>query len=62
MLSKRADRIAGPHSLSAPNFLIVHHLCPSDYALPLELHGFPPWQIRLTEIQLVQMLFILHFR
>ncbi|KAJ7932440.1 hypothetical protein B0H13DRAFT_1955484 [Mycena leptocephala] len=42
--------IEGPHSLSAPDFLIVHHLCPSDYALPLELHGFPPWQIRLTEI------------
>jgi len=42
--------LEGPHSLSAPDFLILHHLCPSDHSFPLELYGFPPWQIRLTEI------------
>lgn len=34
--------------LSAPDFLIVHSVHPS--CTPLELHGFPPWHIRLTEI------------
>ncbi|KAJ7169840.1 hypothetical protein C8R46DRAFT_1090214 [Mycena filopes] len=42
--------LEGPNCLSAPDFLIVHHLRPSNYPTPLELHGFPPWQIRLTEI------------
>ncbi|KAJ6519777.1 hypothetical protein C8R45DRAFT_952684 [Mycena sanguinolenta] len=43
--------IEGPQSLSDPDFMIVHHLRPSDGPpLPLELYGFPPWQIRLTEI------------
>ncbi|KAJ7103572.1 hypothetical protein B0H15DRAFT_812821 [Mycena belliarum] len=43
--------LEGPHSLSAPDFLILHHLRPlSRSFLPLELYGFPPWQIRLTEI------------
>ncbi|KAJ6575070.1 hypothetical protein B0H19DRAFT_1127005 [Mycena capillaripes] len=42
--------IEGPHCVSAPDFLIVHHLRRSDQTLPLELHGFPPWQVRLTEI------------
>ncbi|KAF9237320.1 hypothetical protein BU15DRAFT_48728 [Melanogaster broomeanus] len=37
--------------LPPPDFMIIHHVggmktpCP-----PLELHGFPPWQITLTEI------------
>ncbi|KAJ6509493.1 hypothetical protein C8R47DRAFT_1098887 [Mycena vitilis] len=42
--------IEGPHFVTAPDFLIVHHLRSSDYPPPLELHGFPPWQTRLTEI------------
>ncbi|KAJ7786266.1 hypothetical protein B0H16DRAFT_1489831 [Mycena metata] len=42
--------LEGPNCLPAPDFLIVHHLRPFNYAVPLELHGFPPWQIRLTEI------------
>ncbi|KAJ6604609.1 hypothetical protein DFH09DRAFT_1123245 [Mycena vulgaris] len=43
--------LEGPHSLSAPDFLILHHLRPCNRSFPpLELHGFPPWQIRLTEI------------
>ncbi|KAJ7071073.1 hypothetical protein C8F01DRAFT_1108978 [Mycena amicta] len=41
----------GPNSVSAPDFLILHQLRDADHSLgPLELHGFPPWQIRLTEI------------
>ncbi|KAJ6621698.1 hypothetical protein B0H10DRAFT_2017080 [Mycena sp. CBHHK59/15] len=43
--------LEGPQSLSAPDFLILHHLHRSNYTtVPLELYGFPPWQIRLTEI------------
>ncbi|KAF9480983.1 hypothetical protein BDN70DRAFT_992226 [Pholiota conissans] len=37
--------------LSSPDFMIIHSL---DYSYsspaPTELHGFPPWHIRLTEI------------
>ncbi|KAK7064262.1 DUF2235 domain-containing protein [Favolaschia claudopus] len=45
--------IEGPYSLSDPEFMIVHHLCPSTApSFPLELFGFPPWQMRLTEIYL----------
>ncbi|GLB42619.1 putative dolichol biosynthetic process [Lyophyllum shimeji] len=37
--------------LSAPDSLIVHPLNPLSYNwTPTELHGYPPWQIRLTEI------------
>lgn len=36
--------------LSSPDFMIVHHVHPQDPPPPLELHGFPPWQIALTEI------------
>ncbi|KAJ7244758.1 hypothetical protein B0H12DRAFT_1203571 [Mycena haematopus] len=47
-----SDLLSGPHSLSDPDFMIVHHLrLPDVPPLPLELYGFPPWQIRLTEIQ-----------
>ncbi|KAJ7125624.1 hypothetical protein C8R43DRAFT_1029634 [Mycena crocata] len=43
--------LEGTNSLSAPDFMILHHLRPSDHSpLPLELYGFPPWQVRLTEI------------
>ncbi|KAJ8595920.1 hypothetical protein M405DRAFT_269071 [Rhizopogon salebrosus TDB-379] len=37
-------------SLPSPDFMIVHHVYPQDPQPPLELHGFPPWQITLTEI------------
>ncbi|KAF7320391.1 DUF2235 domain-containing protein [Mycena kentingensis (nom. inval.)] len=40
--------LEGPNSVSAPDFMIVHHL--NSTPQPLELYGFPPWQIRLTEI------------
>jgi dehydrodolichyl diphosphate syntase complex subunit NUS1 len=36
--------------LPSPDFMIVHHVRPQDPLPPLELHGFPPWQIALTEI------------
>ncbi|KAG1769174.1 hypothetical protein EDD22DRAFT_869671 [Suillus occidentalis] len=36
--------------LPSPDLMIVHHVCPQDPSPPLELHGFPPWQIALTEI------------
>lgn len=45
------NMIEGKHGLSEPDFMIVHPLTPPrSRAEPLELHGFPPWQIRLTEI------------
>lgn len=38
--------------LSPPDFMIVHSLTSeaTSQKVPLELHGFPPWHIRLTEI------------
>ncbi|KIM48242.1 hypothetical protein M413DRAFT_439968 [Hebeloma cylindrosporum] len=37
--------------LSSPNFMIIHPIdSPYTYPSPPELHGFPPWHIRLTEI------------
>jgi len=37
--------------LASPDFLIVHSVSHSLVKqMPLELHGFPPWHIRLTEI------------
>ncbi|KAG6851162.1 hypothetical protein H0H93_015172 [Arthromyces matolae] len=33
------------HTLSPPDFMIVHPFDPlADRSAPLELHGFPPWQ------------------
>jgi len=38
-------------TLSSPDFMIVHPLNPLHRnQRPLELHGYPPWHIRLTEI------------
>ncbi|EKM83917.1 hypothetical protein AGABI1DRAFT_51492 [Agaricus bisporus var. burnettii JB137-S8] len=38
-----------------PDFMIVHPINPLQYnRTPLELHGFPPWHMRLTEIYLNQ--------
>ncbi|KAF9535427.1 hypothetical protein CPB83DRAFT_754001 [Crepidotus variabilis] len=37
--------------LSSPDFMIVHHLrSPRQLSTPLELYGFPPWHVRLTEL------------
>jgi len=42
------------NGLSSPDFMIIH---PIDFfdtsSTPPELHGFPPWHIRLTEILFV---------
>ncbi|KAG8685082.1 hypothetical protein FRC09_014971 [Ceratobasidium sp. 395] len=36
--------------LQSPDMLLVHSMAPSLFKRPLELHAFPPWQIRLTEM------------
>jgi dehydrodolichyl diphosphate syntase complex subunit NUS1 len=42
----------GHNGLSSPDLLIVYPITTSrNNRSPLELHGFPPWQIRVTEIQ-----------
>ena len=43
------------NGVSSPDFMIVH---PPLYQnkTPLELHGYPPWHIRLTEMQYVLFL------
>lgn len=40
--------LEGNTGFPSPDFIIVHSLYPST--APLELHGFPPWQSRLSEI------------
>ncbi|KAF9270108.1 hypothetical protein L218DRAFT_992768 [Marasmius fiardii PR-910] len=43
--------IEGGDGFPPVDFMIVHPLNPSTYnRSPLELHGFPPWQMRLTEL------------
>ncbi|KAK0208053.1 hypothetical protein DFS33DRAFT_1379621 [Desarmillaria ectypa] len=45
------QRLEGKEGLPPPDLMIVHPMSPSKYnRTPLELHGFPPWQTRLTEI------------
>ncbi|KEP54118.1 PaRep2b domain protein [Rhizoctonia solani 123E] len=36
--------------LQSPDMLLVHSMAPGLFKRPLELHAFPPWQIRLTEM------------
>ncbi|CAE6455610.1 unnamed protein product [Rhizoctonia solani] len=36
--------------LQSPDMLLVHTMPPGLFKRPLELHAFPPWQIRLTEM------------
>lgn len=41
----------GRGGYKAPDLTIVHHVTvPRRQCPPLELHSFPPWQLRLTEI------------
>lgn len=43
--------IQGARGYKAPDLTIVHHVTvPRRQCPPLELHSFPPWQLRLTEI------------
>ncbi|KZT72837.1 hypothetical protein DAEQUDRAFT_754878 [Daedalea quercina L-15889] len=41
--------LEGDGGFPEPDLILVHHLHPSHTSDLLELHGFPPWQIRLTE-------------
>jgi len=43
--------LEGDRGLPSPDFMIIHNIFPSlrRRKQPLELHGFPPWQITLTE-------------
>lgn len=48
--------LEGEDGISPPDFMIVHCLNPFQrHRSPLELHGFPPWHIRLTEIHQTNM-------
>ncbi|KAN0134910.1 hypothetical protein V8E53_007284 [Lactarius tabidus] len=43
--------LEGARGYKAPDLTIVHHVTvPRRQCPPLELHSFPPWQLRLTEI------------
>ena len=50
--------LSGDRGLPSPDFMIVHNIFPSSRRRkqPLELHGFPPWQITLTEFQCVPVI------
>ncbi|KAH9837211.1 uncharacterized protein C8Q71DRAFT_757185 [Rhodofomes roseus] len=41
--------LQGDGGFPEPDLMIVHHMVASSTNDLLELHGFPPWQIRLTE-------------
>jgi len=42
---------AGQQGLPSPDLMIVHHISRSQRnQASLELHGFPPWQVQLTEL------------
>jgi len=43
--------LEGDRGLPSPDFMIIHNVFPSTrrQRKPLELYGFPPWQITLTE-------------
>ncbi|KAA1471537.1 hypothetical protein DENSPDRAFT_837548 [Dentipellis sp. KUC8613] len=50
-VSDLQDLVEGDHGFPPPDLMVVHHLSPSKRRrTPLELYGFPPWQIRLSEI------------
>ncbi|GBE77997.1 Dehydrodolichyl diphosphate syntase complex subunit Nus1 [Sparassis crispa] len=42
--------LEGDDGFPSPDLAIVHYITPGRLHLfPMELHGFPPWQMRLTE-------------
>ena len=50
-MSSRPTFNQGARGYKAPDLTIVHHVTvPRRQCPPLELHSFPPWQLRLTEI------------
>ncbi|KZS95996.1 hypothetical protein SISNIDRAFT_548117 [Sistotremastrum niveocremeum HHB9708] len=42
--------MTGEAGFPSPDLLLVHNTARSSHDEPLALHGFPPWQIRLTEL------------
>ncbi|KAI0048374.1 hypothetical protein FA95DRAFT_1474106, partial [Auriscalpium vulgare] len=43
--------LEGEDGMPPPDLVVVHHITAPKYeSPPLELHGFPPWQSRLTEL------------
>jgi len=43
--------LEGDRGYGPPDLMIVHNVTvPKRQSTPLELHSFPPWQVRLTEI------------
>jgi len=48
---KLHDLLESTHTLSSPDVMIIHPTNPLRYnRTPLELHGFPPWHLKQTEI------------
>ncbi|KZT02646.1 uncharacterized protein LAESUDRAFT_661349 [Laetiporus sulphureus 93-53] len=43
------DILEGKEGFPSPELMIIYRISPRTARMPLELHGFPPWQIRLTE-------------
>ncbi|KAJ3557736.1 hypothetical protein NM688_g1307 [Phlebia brevispora] len=44
------SRYIGQYGFPSPELMIIHNILPNKRSKSvLELHGFPPWQIRLTE-------------
>jgi len=45
--------LEGEQGFSSPDLLIMHDISPMSSDKTLELEGFPPWQIRLTELSYI---------
>lgn len=45
----RSYALPGDNGFPEPDLMLVHHIHPNPTSDLLDLHGFPPWQIRLTE-------------
>ena len=46
--------MTGKYGFPGPDLMLIHNILPHKWSRNvLELHGFPPWQIRLTEFQYV---------
>ena len=44
--------VLGDSGYGPPDLMIIHNVTvPRRQSTPLELYSFPPWQVRLTEIQ-----------
>ena len=59
--ARNYSAFSGDRGFPSPDFMIIHDIFPSlrRRKRPLELHGFPPWQITLTEFQCVFFDFLL---